>query len=148
MGWESPGPVVVPIDFSGQSVAAISAAQQMAAESDFVHVVHVVPTLDQIVPGAEPDWHLPSDTERRDSVQQHFSDFLGQHGFENLRQVVLDGDPGVQIAEYAEQVQAGVIVIPSHGYHGLTRLLLGSVAESVIRRAHCPVFVLRRKDAD
>jgi len=39
-------------------------------------------------------------------------------------------------------------VIPSHGYHGVKRLFLGSVAERVLRHAPCRVLVLRRNDAD
>lgn len=148
MAWETTAPVVVPIDFSGRSVEAVTAARKLAASPELVHVVHVVPRLDQIVPDVEAEWDVPSDEERRDSVQNHFAEFLSKHGFEHCRQVILDGRPGTRIAEYAKEVDAGVIVIPSHGYHGLKRLLLGSVAESVIRLAHCPVFVLRRKDAD
>ena len=53
------------------------------------------------------------------------------------------GDPGHQIAEFAKEAGAGLIVMPSHGRTGLTHLLIGSVAERVVRFAHCPVLVLR-----
>jgi nucleotide-binding universal stress UspA family protein len=55
------------------------------------------------------------------------------------------GDPGQRITAYAEEVGADVIVMPSHGRTGLKRLLLGSVAERVLRLAHCPVLVLKSK---
>ena len=61
-----------------------------------------------------------------------------------MTQVVREGDPGLMIADYAADVQADLIVMPSHGYHGVKRLLLGSVAERVLRHANCPVLVLRR----
>ena len=54
------------------------------------------------------------------------------------------GDPGHGITDYAEEVGADVIVMPSHGRTGLRRLLIGSVAERVLRLAHCPVLVLRK----
>ena len=58
------------------------------------------------------------------------------------------GQPGHEICEYADETNADMIVISSHGYHGMKRFLLGSVAEVVIRHAHVPVLVLRRADAE
>lgn len=147
MVWETSEPIVVPVDFSGMSVTAISTALQLAQDRKQLHVLHVVPVLDQIAPDME-NLAIPTDSDRQDSVRQNFSDFLSTHGFPGLRQVVLDGQPGVQIAEYAKGVSAGLVVIPSHGYGGVKRLLLGSVAESVVRLAACPVLVLRRPDAE
>ncbi|NDH94393.1 MAG: universal stress protein, partial [Planctomycetia bacterium] len=49
--------------------------------------------------------------------------------------VALIGTPGLEITDYARRQQADLIVIPSHGYHGVKRLFLGSVAERVIRHA-------------
>ena len=147
MSWQTTDPVVVPVDFSGMSVAAVQTAREMAASPDLVHVVHVVPILDQITPGLS-GWELPTDEDRRTAVREHFAEFMTEHGFADVRQVVLDGRPGSEIPEYAAQVKAGLIVIPSHGYSGFKRLLLGSVSEQVIRHAECPVFVLRRQDAD
>ena len=54
------------------------------------------------------------------------------------------GDPGQCIVDFAESVQADLIVTPSHGRTGVKRLLIGSVAERVVRLAHCPVLVLRK----
>jgi nucleotide-binding universal stress UspA family protein len=72
------------------------------------------------------------------------------YGFVGIRRVSPGAliNPGTEIAEYADEIGADLIVIPSHGYHGVKRLLLGSVAERVIRAAHCSVLVLRRSDAD
>lgn len=54
------------------------------------------------------------------------------------------GDPGVEIVKVATELKAGLIVMPSHGRTGLKHLLLGSVAERVVRTATCPVLVLRK----
>jgi len=56
---------------------------------------------------------------------------------------VLFGDPGHQITDYADQVAAKLIIMPSHGRSGILRVLLGSVTDRVVRLAHCPVLVLR-----
>ena len=53
------------------------------------------------------------------------------------------GDPGTKIVEYAREIKADLIVMPSHGRTGIKHLLLGSVAERVIRLAECPVMVRR-----
>ena len=55
------------------------------------------------------------------------------------------GDPGHEITEYAEEIGASLIITPSHGRTGLSRLLIGSVAERVVRLAKCPVMVLKSK---
>ncbi len=56
---------------------------------------------------------------------------------------LLDGDPTEEILKAARVVKADVIVMGTHGSSGLTRLLMGSVAESVMRKAPCPVLTVR-----
>jgi len=53
------------------------------------------------------------------------------------------GNPSRMIADLAEEIEAGLIVIPSHGYSGVRRWFLGSVAERVVQLAACPVLVLK-----
>jgi nucleotide-binding universal stress UspA family protein len=60
-----------------------------------------------------------------------------------VRFEVLFGDPGHEIAQFAKERGAGMIVMSSHGRTGLAHLLIGSVAERVVRLAQCPVLVLR-----
>lgn len=56
------------------------------------------------------------------------------------------GPPGSEIVKAAKEWQADVIVIGSHGRRGITRALMGSVAEAVMRHAACPVLVVRAKE--
>jgi nucleotide-binding universal stress UspA family protein len=53
------------------------------------------------------------------------------------------GDPASEIVRIAEDDAAEMIVLGTHGRTGVTRLLMGSVAEAVVRRAPCPVLVYR-----
>lgn len=55
------------------------------------------------------------------------------------------GDPATKIREKAQDWGADIIVTGSHGRRGLSRIMLGSVAEAVVRRAPCPVLVVRPK---
>jgi nucleotide-binding universal stress UspA family protein len=53
------------------------------------------------------------------------------------------GQPNQQIVALAEKVDAGLIVVGSRGLGGVSRALMGSVSDSVVRHAHCPVLVVR-----
>jgi nucleotide-binding universal stress UspA family protein len=53
------------------------------------------------------------------------------------------GEPDKEILRMAEDLGAGLIVIGSRGLGAVSRTLMGSVSESVVRHAHCPVFVVR-----
>jgi nucleotide-binding universal stress UspA family protein len=56
------------------------------------------------------------------------------------------GRPDVEIVRLAEELGAGLIVMGSRGRGGTRRTLMGSVSDSVIRHAHCPVLVVRREE--
>ena len=147
MSWTVSAPIVVPVDFSGMSVEAIRTACAIAERDDRVYAVHVVPNLDHIVPGMD-ELDLATDEERSAAVRAHFAEYLTEHGFPDVQEIILEGRPPTEIAAYAEKLKAGLVVIPSHGYDGVKRMLLGSVAEGVVRHVGCPVLVLRRRDAE
>jgi nucleotide-binding universal stress UspA family protein len=89
-----------------------------------------------------------SDESRTENINEHFDELKKLLGTPDLGTEVRVGNPGLQITEYAKELEADLIVIPSHGYHGFKRMVLGSVAERVIRLATCDVYVLRRNDAE
>ena len=80
------------------------------------------------------------------AAHEHLTKFLKNPNVAGVKTIIREGDPGLLIADYAAEVHADLIVMPSHGYHGVKRLLLGSVAERVLRHANCPVLVLRRPE--
>ena len=61
------------------------------------------------------------------------------------REFLEGGDPATEIVRAAQEWPADIIVMGSHGREGISRALLGSVAESVVRHAPCPVLVVRSK---
>jgi nucleotide-binding universal stress UspA family protein len=65
-----------------------------------------------------------------------------------LRSMVKQGPTWQTIIETATEIGAGMIVMGTHGRHGLPRALLGSVAEKVVRTAHCPVLTVHSTDVD
>lgn len=61
------------------------------------------------------------------------------------RHRIVQGDPATEIVRVAEEEGVDMIVMSTHGRKGLTRVLMGSVAEAVVRRANCPVLTLKQR---
>jgi nucleotide-binding universal stress UspA family protein len=141
MSWLPKRTVVVPVDFSGVSLSALKTALDLVDQPANVHAVHLVVPLGNMSPGES--WGAVDDTSRMQEVTDHFQEFLSKHGIEGVTTEVRLGDPGLGITEYAQECNAELIVITSHGRHGWKHMLLGSVAERVIRHAEIPVLVLR-----
>ncbi len=134
--------VVVPVDFSDESFEALDTAIDWTNGEATIYVVHVLQELSPIEPG-ELWLNVDPETRRRHALDT-LKARLAAPRYERLQLDVVFGDPGHEIAEYAQQREADLIIMPSHGRKGLTRLLIGSVAERVVRLAHCPVLVLRK----
>lgn len=141
MSWLPKRCVVVPVDFSDQSLAAIDTALQLVADPSGIIVIHVLQDLSPMEPGEV--WRTVDTAARIRHVTQALRERLNQAPYSGLRLEVSVGDPGHEVADLAAREKADLIVLPSHGRTGLTRLLIGSVAERVVRLAHCPVLVLR-----
>ncbi len=142
MNWLPRKTVIVPIDFSDDSFAALDMAVEMVADTADLRVVHVLPELEPAEPGVI--WHTIDDTSREEHAGKALEAELLKRDHSGLAIHVCIGDPGQEIAAYAEELDAGLVIVPSHGKSALKRILLGSVAERVVRLAHCPVLVLKR----
>lgn len=70
------------------------------------------------------------------------ADWEGRH---KVKKTVLVGSPIVEIVRYARENEMDLIVLGTHGRTGLTHVLMGSVAENVVRKAGCPVLTVRAK---
>ncbi len=142
MTWLPRHTIVVPVDFSDDSFSAVGTACELADDTADLHIVHVLPILEPSDPGVI--WHTIDDESRRQHAADALRKELAARGCGQIQVVIRFGDPGHQIAEYAEQFEAGLIVVASHGQSALKHLLIGSVADRVVRLAHCPVLVLKR----
>jgi nucleotide-binding universal stress UspA family protein len=141
MSWLPKKSVVVPFDFSEASVQALESAAGFVGDRRDLHVVHVLPRIVLAEPGVY--WDELDDTKRIHHAERAFRDRPAGATLEDVDFQVRIGDPDREIAAFAEQVKAELIVMPSHGRTGLSRVLLGSVAERVVRLAHCPVLILK-----
>ncbi len=136
--------VLVPVDLSESTAMAIETAHRFVDDPKSLEVVNVVSTFNESLMSGTV---ALTEEDFRDSRNECLRRFLEESGWPSLQTRILVGDPGMTISEYADDVGADLIVIPSHGFHGLDRLLLGSTTERVIRHTNCPVLVLRRHDA-
>ena len=142
--------VVLPIDFSKQSQAALPWARRMAAvinaELHCVYTVeppHIYSALDMV-----PAVPLPTTDELAESAATQLEAFAIEHlgGLDPAPvTAVLTGNPADQIVAYAREVDAEMIIMTTHGYSGLEHVVLGSTTESVLRHAECPVLSIRSR---
>ena len=141
MSWFPKSCIVVPYDFSEQSGQALQVARDLVADLTQIHVIHVLPILTVAEPGMV--WDVVDNQARMKDAERAFRDGFAPSPFQKADFTVVFGDPGREIVAFAERQKADLIVMPSHGRSGVSRLLIGSVAERVVRLAHCPVLVLR-----
>ena len=142
MAWHKMNTIVVPVDFSDESLEAIDTALELAGSAKPLHIIHVLPELSPLEPGEV--WETINEQTRTEHAEKALHKRLSGPTYEGITIEILFGDPGHAIAHRAEELGADLIILPSHGRTGLAHLLIGSVAERVVRLAHCPVLVLRK----
>lgn len=144
---EQPQPfrVVVGCDFSPLSEIAITMAATVAAPlpNASVEVLYVMPPRGQKIAHAKLE---DMDFQVREELKAFIEQGLRAAKIPQLHinAHVYPGDAATEILRLAEDVRANLIVVGTHGRVGVKRLLLGSVAEKVMRDALCPVLVMRR----
>ena len=142
--------IVVPTDFSPPSEAALEYARILAAKfGSSLRILHVIddPTAssDFVADGFAPSTEdirtsLLEQARKRLDDEMNRVDRTRYHA---QADAVL-GMPAASIVDYAAATAAGLIVMGTHGRTGLAHLLMGSVAEQVVRTAPCPVLTVRQ----
>ena len=141
--------VLVPTDFSPYAEQALDYAIRLArtlkARLTVLHVIQPV-----LLAGVDMGVALPAPylQEVEAAVQSSMDEALARVTAAGLpgEHVVLYGVPFQEIVEVAKARQVDLIVMGTHGRTGLMHVLLGSVAEKVVRLAPCPVLVVRQAD--
>jgi nucleotide-binding universal stress UspA family protein len=146
--------ILHPTDFSGRARHAHDVARSLARDLGArLHVVHVVQethVVEEPVTVFEPS-SLDMPGAGGGGERQGYHEALKDHLRElhptgpgvRVETYLREGDPAEEILRLADDVGADLIVIGTHGRRGLARAVLGSVAESVMRRARCPVLTVR-----
>jgi nucleotide-binding universal stress UspA family protein len=143
--------IMLPVDFSRHSDRAAEYAVWAARVSKAtVHLVHVISNPADAIyePEEQPHWVMVT------HAQEKAMALLEQLGRRCLppdcpREMhVLVGDPYEKLIEIARSLTPDLIVMSTHGRGGVAHLVMGSVAEKVVRHAPCPVLVVRRTTAE
>ena len=141
-----PTRILVPIDFSSSSHVALEAAADLAKHFHAeIHLVHVLPmfpttTLPDFVPETKFLEEQQKDAER--SLSACKAD-LGGKGIKVSYSIEVGNDIAGNIMDVVEREHIDMIVISTHGLSGWHPLIFGSIAEKVVKLAHCPVLLLR-----
>jgi nucleotide-binding universal stress UspA family protein len=142
-----PGRVVAPVDFSEASDLGLAYARELAggagARVDLLHVIEPVTVPDPYVTGTA-GFAFDVEAARgsvRNALEERSDSIFGP---DVPYEIHIDvGRPAARIADFAAEVGADLIVMASHGRSGIDRVLLGSVASGVIRRASPPVMIVK-----
>ena len=145
-----PKNILVPTDLSLHAEAAFDYACELALKLDAtVHLINVigipalgVPELGVAVTSTMIDSMIAENQQALDAVVAR-----RRTGVRMGEVLMKTGDARDMIDEAAKEVSADLIVMGTHGRRGVSRALLGSIAESVVRSAPCPVLTIRSTDA-
>lgn len=138
--------IVVAIDASDHAGQVVTAATQhaRALAGSQLHLVHVVPEASVV-----PEATMGSAVTERLEAARLLVERLAEHAKGHFTGVVSGhvavGIPWREIVQAATNLEADLLVVGTHDYKGLKRMLLGSVAEHVAKAASCPVLIVRPK---
>lgn len=142
--------LLVAVDFSDQSVRALQVARDLAtrlnAKLDIVHFVPVrIIGIDMEGMEAEATYIEELHQNDLEEARVKLEAFVRQHTTtdDEVESHYYSGEPAVEIHTQARESGADMIIIGTHGRSGLKHMLLGSVAESVLRSAEVPVLCVR-----
>jgi nucleotide-binding universal stress UspA family protein len=145
-----PTSILLATDGSDESKQATQAATELSRETGSeVHVVYVLPTPAQLIGhhtySAEIRESLIGGAERdAETFVKEQAEKISSDGGKVAETHVRSGDPDKEILRAAEALGVGLVVVGSRGLGAVSRALMGSVSDSVVRHAHCPVFVVRQ----
>lgn len=143
--------VVTPVDFSDNSRLIAESAGYLAGKfGAAMNLIFVVQNFDDYSGFFVPQMTLPTlEGELVESAEvkmasfcKEMEEFCNSLGVKELQYKVLMGDVGEQIVDYAAEVNADIIVMGTHGYKGIEKIMFGSVADKVVRSAPCPVLTI------
>ena len=139
--------VLAPVEFDDTVQTVLEAAERVAAEAKgTIFLMHVVPMV--VAPTGMPNYvEIYKDQEKaaRQKLEETAAHRRSDIKYELL---IRSGDPAREIILAERQLAADIIVLATHGRKGIRRMLLGSVAEGVLRDATCPVLTVQHQEPD
>ncbi len=134
--------ILYPTDFSKLSLAALESATQLAksngAKIHFAYCLDPAGPFDSGCRDYPVDVHADSESE-----VEHLKTIVPTDPEVDFEHHRLEGNTSAEIRRLAQKLGIDLIIMTTHGRTGLRRVLMGSVAESMVREAPCPLLVLR-----
>jgi nucleotide-binding universal stress UspA family protein len=151
------GKILYPTDFSKHSLAALPLATDLAKRySAELHVLHAVDWPHEYF--MEEGYVVPLVTtypievdQLKKSAEQRLDKFVAENLADvgkPVKKVVVVGKAFAEIIHYAREQNIDLIVLGAHGHSALASMLLGNVAEKVVRKAPCPVLTVRHPEQE
>jgi nucleotide-binding universal stress UspA family protein len=138
--------ILHPTDFSPSAAYAWSVACSLARDYGAgLVLVHVQPVS---TVGYGEFGMLPPEDVVRDNLEEQLEAIQPADSSLTVKRCILEGDAVRLILDCAEENKCDLIVMGTHGRRGIGRLLMGSVAEAVVRKAPCPVLTLKTPMAE
>ncbi len=141
--------ILCPVDFSEFTDEIIEYALDIAKKYDAeLYLIHIIPNLNYFTPYESfftPENLIVVEKNMETEVNKDFDDLMKKINGPAVK-VIKNGTPFVEIINYARSESMDLIIIGTHGRSGLEHILIGSVAERVIRKAPCPVLTVRPKN--
>jgi universal stress protein A len=135
--------IIFPTDFSRCGDAALKMATALARDSGAKLLIVHVEEPPVAYGGGEMYYGVPDPAS--DDLWRMLREVVPTDPAVPFEHRLITGDPSSAIARLAEEEHADMIIMGTHGRTGLTRLLMGSVAEAVVRRAPCPVLTYKQQ---
>jgi nucleotide-binding universal stress UspA family protein len=139
--------ILFPTDFSHYNDAALNYASTLATEAGArLYIVHVDELKDLNAAMGEAGYLIAAAVahEGRPEVRRRLERVVPTTKGVKFEHCYLTGSPVTELLDFAERENVDLIVMASHGRTGLSRLLMGSIAEGVMRKARCPVLIVRQ----
>lgn len=141
--------ILVAFDFSDTSRSALTYGENLArAFGGRLHVLHVADVISTSAAQFYPEGPGEPEAKATELATHQLRELLASDHTDAQIAVRVSPSPAQEIVAYAKEIHADVIVVGTHGRSGVSRLLMGSVAEHVVRSAPCPVLVVRPNEHD
>jgi len=141
--------ILCPVDFSEFTEEILAYATELAKKFNAeLHVIHVIPNLNYFTPYESfltPENLVAIEKNITKEVANDFDNLLKNIDIP-VKKVIKSGVVFVEIIDYIKEQGIDLVVMGTHGRSGIEHILIGSVAEKVVRKAPCPVLTIRPKD--
>jgi len=140
--------ILCPVDFSEFTDEILEYALDIAKKYDAeLHLIHIIPNLNYFTPYESfftPENLVVVEKNMETEVNKDFDDLMKKIAVP-AKKIIKNGTAFVEIIDYVRKESIDLVVMGTHGRTGLEHILIGSVAERVVRKAPCPVLTVRPK---